>query len=178
MHTSSRPASQVSPSLSLRSTIVTLNEPAVARVGPASYLTLHYRVSLTSEAAIDTDIVNTFDDNPATLQLGMGQLSEALEAKLIGLTNGDYAVFDLAAGEAFGPRNPDLVQKLSRSAFDIQVEEAASYQAGDLIAFTGPNGGSYSGVLKDINAQYALFDFNHPLAGQPVRFEVKIIGVL
>ncbi len=147
-------------------------------IGPASYLTLHYRLSLTSEEAIDTDIVNTFDARPATLQLGAGQLSEALEARLIGLNNGDYAVFDLAAGEAFGPRNPELVQKLSRAALDAESELGAAYQPGDLVEFSAPQGSGYTGVLKELTPQYALFDFNHPLAGQPVRFEVKIIGVL
>lgn len=148
------------------------------RVRPDSYLTLHYRVALTSDAAIDTDIVNTFDDKPATLQLGCGQMADALEARLQGLAAGDYAVFDLAAGEAFGPRNPDLVQKVSRAALDEQEDFAANYQPGDMVQFPAPNGGNYTGVLKQLTEGYALFDFNHPLAGQPVRFEVRIIGVL
>lgn len=149
-----------------------------AGVGLDSYLTLHYRVALTSEEAIDSDIVNTFDDKPATLQLGCGQLSEALEARLIGLKTGDYAVFDLAAGEAFGPRNPALVQRISRATLDAESEPGANYQPGDLIEFKAPHGGGYAGVLKELTEQTALFDFNHPLAGQPVRFEVRIIGVL
>jgi len=151
---------------------------ASAVIGANSYLTLHYRVSLTSEEAIDTDIVNTFDDKPATLQLGCGQMSEALEARLLGLSVGDYAVFDLAAGEAFGPRNGALVQKVNRAALDQQEDFAANYQPGDMVQFASPEGGNYTGVLKQLTDDYALFDFNHPLAGQPVRFEVRIIGVL
>jgi FKBP-type peptidyl-prolyl cis-trans isomerase SlpA len=149
-----------------------------SRVGPNSYLTLHYRVSLTSEEAIDTDVVNTFEDKPATLQMGTGQLSTPLEDCLHGMQCGDYAVFDLAAGEAFGPRNPELVQKVSRAALDVEGDFAASYQPGDMVQFPAPHGGSYTGVLKQITDAYALFDFNHPLAGQPVRFEVRIIGVM
>lgn len=160
-------------------TAVTANSSA--RVGPDSYLTLHYRVSLLEGEGAGTDVVNTFDDKPATLQLGAGQLVEALEQKLMGMTDGDYAVFELAPGKAFGPRNPELVQKVGRAVLDADSEEgnfAASYQPGDMVQFSAPNGGSYTGVIKQLTDEYVLFDFNHPLAGQPVRFEVRIIGVL
>jgi FKBP-type peptidyl-prolyl cis-trans isomerase SlpA len=52
------------------------------------------------------DVINTFNDKPATLSLGTGQLAPAMEARLIGLAEGARESFDLPAGEAFGPRNP------------------------------------------------------------------------
>jgi FKBP-type peptidyl-prolyl cis-trans isomerase SlpA len=71
-------------------------------VTASAYLTLHYRL-----ASMDgTNIVSTFEGNPATLMLGQGQLAPNLEALLIGLPEGTHKVFELAAGEAFGPRNP------------------------------------------------------------------------
>jgi len=167
--------------VSRRVCIVTDQASSGARIGPDSYLTLHYRVSLIEGEGAGTDVVNTFDDKPATLQLGAGQLADALEHQLLGMTTGDYAVFELAAGEAFGPRNPELVQKVARAALDANSEEgnfANSYQPGDMVQFSAPGGGSYTGVLKQLGDEYALFDFNHPLAGQPVRFEVRIIGVM
>jgi FKBP-type peptidyl-prolyl cis-trans isomerase SlpA len=153
-------------------------------VCPGAYLTLHYRVALSSEAAIDTPVVDTFGDRPATLQLGGGQLAEALEAKLIGLKVGDHVSFELAPGEAYGPRNSDLVRKVSRAVFDAESDSEAQYAPGDFVEFAAPwranvpKGARFAGVLKELNDQYALFDFNHPLAGMPIRFEVQIIGVL
>jgi FKBP-type peptidyl-prolyl cis-trans isomerase SlpA len=148
---------------------------------PDSYLTLHYRIALLSEAAIDSAVVDTFDDKPATLQLGSGQLAPPLESRLIGLVAGQRASFELPAGEAYGERNPDLVQKLSRKALQAETEDGNEFQPGDWVEFTGPHGAPherFAGVLKELNDQYALFDFNHPLAGQPIRFDVEIIGVL
>ncbi len=52
------------------------------------------------------------------------------------------------------------------------------FSPGDLVEFNAPNGGRYAGVLKEIGETAALFDFNHPLVGQPLTFEVKIIGIL
>jgi FKBP-type peptidyl-prolyl cis-trans isomerase SlpA len=54
----------------------------------------------------------------------------------------------------------------------------AGFEPGDLVEFTAPNGGRYSGVLKEINDESALFDFNHPLAGISLRVDVALLGVL
>ena len=146
-----------------------------------SYLTLHYRVSLDGPAADEndsaTDVVSTFGMKPATLQLGAGQLSPALEERLLGLHPGAHRVFQLAADEAFGPRNPALVQQLPRKVLEAESERT-DYSPGDVVEFNAPGGGRYAGVFRSLDNDYAVFDFNHPLAGQPVRFEVEIVGIL
>ena len=151
-----------------------------------SYLTLHYRVALTSRESetmfgkrLDaSEIVSTFHDKPATLQLGAGQFAPALEAHLVGLLSGERALFEFAAGVAFGPRNPALIKRVSRAVLDAESDGAGEYLPGDVVEFNAPGGGCYAGVFKEGNADYALFDFNHPLAGRAVRFEVEIIGIL
>ncbi len=148
---------------------------SAARVLPDSHLTLHYRLSLADTGA---DVINTFVERPATLQLGLGQMAEPLERCLLGLADGAHRVFELEPEQAFGPRNPELVQKLSRATFDASVEPDGDYQPGDLVEFPTGDGGRFAGVLKELNERYALFDFNHPLAGQRVRFEVRILGIL
>lgn len=148
------------------------NEPVV--VTEASYLTLHYRLANMD----DRDIVSTFDANPATLQFGQGQLAPFLEACLIGLPEGAERTFELPPEQAFGPRNPDLIQRVSRAALDQNSDSSEDYRIGDLVEFSGPEGGQFAGLLREIDEDSALFDFNHPLAGQTVKFEVRIIGIL
>lgn len=143
-------------------------------VTESAYLTLHYRL-----AAMDgTNIVSTFEDKPATLQLGTGQLAPFLESCLIGLPEGSHQTFELPPERAFGPRNPDLVQHVSRATLTENSNFGEEYVVGDLVEFSAPSGGRFAGVLRSIDDESALFDFNHPLAGQPVKFEVKIIGIL
>jgi FKBP-type peptidyl-prolyl cis-trans isomerase SlpA len=140
-----------------------------------SFLTLHYRLS----GPDGTDIVNTFDDKPATLSLGVGQLSPAIEARLLGLPEGAHEQFQLAPGEAFGERNPELLQRVKRSLLRQLGDPDEVYDIGDVVQFPGPDGqGGYAGVVRELGDDALLFDFNHPLAGQPVRFEVQVIGVL
>jgi len=139
-----------------------------------AFITLHYRL-----ATIDgIDIVTTFNDNPATLQLGQGQLSPLLEACLVGLTEGVTKTFELGADAAFGPRNPELIQRVTRATLDENSQFGEAYVIGDLVEFAAPAGGRFAGVLRELDADGALFDFNHPLAGRPVNFTVQIIGVL
>jgi FKBP-type peptidyl-prolyl cis-trans isomerase SlpA len=123
--------------------------------------------------------VNTFNDKPATLSMGAGQLSPALEQRLMGLEEGSRTSFDLAAGEAFGEHNPELMQWLKLSLLRELGDPDEAYTVGDVVQFPGPDGqGGYAGVVRELGETAVLFDFNHPLAGQPVRFEVQLIGVL
>ena len=140
-----------------------------------SFLTLHYRLAGPDGA----DVINTFHDKPATLSLGTGQLAPAMEARLIGLAEGTRQTFELAPGEAFGERNPELLQRVKLSLLHELGDPDAQYGAGDVVQFPTPDGqGAYAGVVREVGEGWLLFDFNHPLAGQPVRFEVQVLGVL
>jgi FKBP-type peptidyl-prolyl cis-trans isomerase SlpA len=143
-------------------------------VTEGAFLTLHYRLS----SQDGRDIVTTFGDSPATLQLGSGQLAPALEACLVGLAEGAHQTFTLASGEVFGPRNPELLQRVSLATLREHSDVEATYLVGDVVDFNAPGGGRFAGVLLELGDDDALFDFNHPLAGQPVTFEIRIIGIL
>lgn len=144
-------------------------------VQPGSFLTLHYRLSGPDGA----EVISTFGDKPATLSLGTGALAPAIEARLVGLVEGAQQVFALPAGEAFGDRNPELLQRVKRSLLNDLGDPDAHYDVGDVVQFPTPDGqGSYAGVLREVDGDVLVFDFNHPLAGRPVTFEVQLIGVL
>lgn len=147
------------------------------RVAARSHVTLHYRLSVLAQGTAH-EVVSTFDAKPATLQLGTGQLSDALEARLLGLAEGDAASFDVDPADGYGDRNADLVQALTRAAFDRNADPVDHYAPGDLVQFTAPDGSRYTGVLKANDRERVLVDFNHPLAGWPLRFDVHVIGVL
>ncbi len=145
------------------------------RVEPGSFLTLHYRLSGPDGAAF----IDTFGLQPATLSLGSGELAPAMEARLVGLAEGSRASFELAEGEAFGQRNPDLVQRVKRSLLVEHGDADAEYHVGDVVRFPTPDGqGSFAGTVRDIVGDALLFDFNHPLAGRAVTFDVELIGIL
>ena len=147
-------------------------------VEPGSFLTLHYRL-----AGPQGDVVNTFGGQPATLTLGTGALAPAVEQALLGLQEGERRQIRLAAGAAFGQPNPAMVQWVARDLLDRLGEPQQRYQVGEVIEFPTPDGrATYAGCVRQIgnatSPDAVLFDFNHPLAGQPVTFEALVIGVL
>jgi len=147
-------------------------------VRPDSYLTLHYRIEIVSGPAAGSVFADTFSDRPATLQMGVGQWAPGMEEALVGHEEGSRFSVDLPAAQAYGDRNPDLLQRVTQAMLDANTEPGTVFQPGDIVEFAAPNGGRYSGVFKEQGDGWALFDFNHPLAGADLRIEVSLLGVL
>lgn len=149
-----------------------------AFVRPDSYLTLHYRIVLASGPGAGSVFADTFDGRPATLQMGNGQWAPGMEEALLGHEDGTRFSVELPAAQAYGERNPDLLQRVTLAMLAEHTEPGSQFQPGDMVEFSAPNGGRYSGVFKEQGDTWALFDFNHPLAGVDLRIDVSLLGVL
>jgi FKBP-type peptidyl-prolyl cis-trans isomerase SlpA len=138
-------------------------------IRPGNRITLHYRLACRGE-----DIVNTFADNePETFTLGQGEIDPRLETLLLGLAQGNHRTFELQAEDAFGRYDPALIHDLPRADFSSGTELIPGHQ----MAFDLPNGQSMPGIIRAIGPETVQVDFNHPLAGLPVVFEVLILAV-
>jgi FKBP-type peptidyl-prolyl cis-trans isomerase SlpA len=130
---------------------------------------LHFALKLEEGAIIDS----TFEKAPASLTLGDGNLPEHFEACLLGLTQGDHQTFVLTPEQAFGQHNPQNIQRVSRSQFDDSLE----LSEGLVVSFQDAAGKELPGVIVHVDDQDVRVDFNHPLAGKTLRFEVNILAV-
>ena len=139
-------------------------------VKPDSLITLNYRIAMED----DTELIGTFESSPATLQLGSGELAPTLESCLEDLPIGERHVFLLEPEQAFGTHNPELLKRISRS--ELPAESGIELMT--LLEFTDPGGASFAGLVRELDEHTALIDFNHPLAGKAIRFEVEILGIL
>jgi FKBP-type peptidyl-prolyl cis-trans isomerase SlpA len=147
------------------------------QITPSSHVTLHYRMALLVDGA-ERELVNTFPAAPATLQMGVGQWSPALEQRLLGLAEGAACEFELPPDQAYGVHHPELVRRLPRAQVQARCAAGAAPAVGEAVEFPGPDGTAYRGVLTECGAEEAVLDFNHPLAGLPMRLRVQVIGVL
>ena len=139
-------------------------------VQPDSYIALHYRVANSD----DVELVSTFGGGPATMMLGTGELAPPLEQCLIGITPGERHVFLLEPDQAFGAHNPGLVQRVGVG--DLPAN--ASPELHGMIEFASPAGDKFTGVVRELDSETVLVDFNHPLAGKSIRFEVEVLGIM
>lgn len=139
------------------------------RAGPETEITLHFAVRLMDGTEMDS----TFDGEPATFVWGDESLLPGFENALRGLKAGDKRSVFLQAEKAFGDYNEENVQHFTRSTF-AQYDEL---ETGMVLNFADASGGELPGVVSKIEDDWVYVDFNHPLAGRDLTFEVEIIRV-
>jgi FKBP-type peptidyl-prolyl cis-trans isomerase SlpA len=139
-------------------------------INTGSQVVFHFSIKLSDGSVADSTKVS---GKPAKLVMGDGSLTPGFEACLLGLEAGQEASFTLPPEQAFGTPNPDNIYYVERDKFgaDVTPEEGA------IIAFTQPDGSELPGVIRSVAGQSVTVDFNHPLAGQTLTFDVEIIEV-
>jgi FKBP-type peptidyl-prolyl cis-trans isomerase SlpA len=147
-----------------------IERASATEITAASTITLHFALKLPDGAIVDSN----FDKAPATFTFGDGNLLPSFERKLLGLHKGDKAQFTVLPEEAFGQPNPNNVQSFKRAAFaaDMDLHE------GLVISFADASKAELPGVVKQIGADEVTVDFNHPLAGLTLIFDVAIVDVV
>jgi FKBP-type peptidyl-prolyl cis-trans isomerase SlpA len=139
-------------------------------IDSSSQVLMHFDLKLSDGSAADSTRVN---NKPAKLQMGDGSLTPNFEQCLVGLKEGDKKSFTLNADEAFGMPNPDNIHHMDKTRFSADTP----VQVGSIIAFSQPDGSEIPGIIRDVAGDSVTVDFNHPLAGQTVIFDVEILSV-
>lgn len=138
------------------------------RIGPDKEVTLHFAIKLENGDVVDS----TFDKQPATFKVGDGNLLPGFEAALFGFKTGDKRTVQVLPEQGFGQPNPQNVQHMPRTQFkDMELSE------GLLVIFNDAANTELPGVVKAFDDSLVTIDFNHPLAGKTLSFEVEIIAV-
>ena len=143
--------------------------PGRGTVASGDTVLLRYRLSTPA----GEPIADSFGDAPEAFVISAGELAENLERCVVGLAEGAHETFHLGAGEAFGEPDPALVRELAREDFPQGFEPAA----GSLVEFELPDGRVATGLIRSWNDATVTVDFNHPLSGCPVVFEVEVVEI-
>lgn len=138
-------------------------------IAPNTRVTLHFSLQLENGDIVDS----TFDKKPATFTVGDGSLLPGFERKLFGLQKGERRQFTVSPEDAFGQPNPNNVQHFKRSQFDPAME----LHKGLVISFADAAKSELPGVISGFDNENVEVDFNHPLAGRTITFDVEIIDV-
>ena len=142
-------------------------EPTPA--GPGMRIALHFALKLANGDLVDRTPVG----RAALFDWGDGRLPPPFEALLEGMSAGASDRFEVKAEQGFGPRRPENVQTRRRDEFDPAIK----LEQGLVIQFQDPRGDSLPGVVRAFDDAEVEIDFNHPLAGQDLVFEVEIVQV-
>jgi len=132
-------------------------------------VTLHFALNFTDGQIVDS----TFEKEPATLEIGDDNLPENFEAYLLGLKAGARETFEVPPEKAFGQHNPSNVQSFKRHEFSADMV----LEPGVVVSFADARQQELPGVISRVEGDEVDVDFNHPLSGRTLIFEVEIIDV-
>ena len=134
-----------------------------------SQVTMHFALKLEGGEEVD----NIFGGEPATFVMGDGNLLPGFEVPLHGLKAGDHKTFTIPPEQSFGNPNPVNIQKLERKHFPEDEE----LSIGLMMTFADAAGNEVPGMVRSFDDEWVTVDFNHPLSGRTLLFEVHILGV-
>lgn len=138
-------------------------------VGPGTRVTLHFSLALADGRTVDS----TFEGDPASFEFGDGNLPENFEALLVGLEAGARQSFEVPPEKAFGQPNPNNVQSFRKDQFAADL----ALEPGVVISFADARKTELPGIIKAVEGETVIVDFNHPLAGETLRFDVAVLEV-
>jgi len=138
-------------------------------IGPGCAVTMHFSLRFTDGFVADASL----PDEPLTFVMGDGSLVQGLELALYGLKVGDKQTVEIDPLNSFGFHDPENVHAIPREEFGPELP----LDIGTVIAFSTPSGEEVPGMIKEVMEDEVIVDFNHPLAGHDVIFEVEIVDI-
>ncbi|MGD8177224.1 FKBP-type peptidyl-prolyl cis-trans isomerase [Marinimicrobium sp. ARAG 43.8] len=138
-------------------------------IGPGTTVTLHFALSLRDGREIDSN----FEGEPASFTVGDGSLLPGFEKAMFGLKSGDKEQFVIPPEDGFGEHNPANMQDIPRDQFGPEIE----LKEGLMLSFADAQKAELPGVVRQFDEESVVIDFNHPLAGRDIVFDVAILNV-
>lgn len=127
---------------------------------------LNFSISLEDGSEVDSN----FGGEPVDFVVGDGSLLPGFERAIFGMSGGDRQLFTVEPENAFGQPNDNNVQLLARDQFDEDID----LEIGLVFSFADASGGELPGMVISFDEEEVTVDFNHPLSGRTILFDVLI----
>ena len=118
-------------------------------------------------------VESTEGKEPLSFVIGSKSVLPGLENQLIGMTVGQQKQIIIDPKDAYGPVDPNAFKEVPKTA----MPEGTELKPGVVVEAEDPQGGSFPGVVWEVKTDSVVLNFNHPLAGQTLEFDVKILDI-
>ena len=135
-------------------------------VSEGTRIFVNFSLSLEDGSEVDSN----FGGEPVAFVYGDGSLLPGFEYLLLGMSAGQRNMFTVLPENAFGQPNDNNVQIIPRDQFDDDID----LEIGLVFSFADAGGGELPGMLIDFDEEDVTVDFNHPLAGRKILFDVLV----
>jgi len=133
-------------------------------------VSVHYVGTLTDGEEFDNSRQR---GEPFEFEVGSGSVVPGFDTALQGMAVGETKTFTITPNNAYGDRNQEAVQKVSKSQFPEDFEP----QVGMVVQGINTNGGQVRALIDEVLEEDLMLDFNHPLAGKDLTFEIELLGI-
>ncbi len=143
-------------------------EEKVTTVTAGKEVSIEYTLRLEDKEVVDTNV----GGKPLILTQGAGQIISGLEDALKGMRVGDTKQVTVNSEDGYGPVNPEALQEVKKDEIPREA-----LQVGAQLQTEGPDGQVFNLMVAEVKDETVVLDFNHPLAGKTLYFDVKILDI-
>ncbi len=130
---------------------------------------VHYKGTLNDGTVFDS----SYDRNETIeFTVGSGQMIPGFDAAVNGMTVGEKKTVNLEVNEAYGERIDEAVREVPKTSFPEDFE----FETG-VVVEGSINGNQVRGSIEEVSDESVIIDFNHPMAGQPLNFEIELVEI-
>ena len=131
---------------------------------------LHYVGTLEDGTEFDSSRTR---NEAMSVEVGSGKLIPGFEEALSGMSVGEVKSVTIEPTQAYGDVSSEAYQTVPRSAFppEFTFEEGATVQG------RNPMGHSMTAKIESVSEESVVLDFNHPLAGKTLNFEIELLSI-
>ncbi|MDE2221816.1 MAG: peptidylprolyl isomerase [Candidatus Omnitrophica bacterium] len=139
-----------------------------AVVGPGKKVTLDYTLTVDNK-----EVETSVGKEPLTYTPGSHEIIPGLEQQLNGLHVGDKKTVHVAAKDAYGEVDPKAYKEFPVSS----LPKGLTPKVGMVLQATAPDGSKFPAVISEVKGDKMVLNFNHPLAGKDLTFDIKILKI-
>ena len=132
-------------------------------------VSVHYKGKLDDGTIFDS----SEGGDPISFTIGGGEVIPGFETAIEGMSIGDEKTEKIESGNAYGPRRDELVFRVGRE----QLPDGSEVEVGDVLRIGFPDGSSASVKVAEMDDASLTLDANHPLAGQDLTFELRLVSI-
>ena len=133
-------------------------------------VSVHYKGTLKDGSVFDSSYQR---GNPISFTIGSGTMIEGFEANVKGMALGEKKKFTIPSDQAYGPHDEQAMQAIPKSSFPADFD----FTPGQSVTGSSPNGNTVNAVIVSEEEDSIILDFNHPMAGKDLTFEVEVVSV-
>lgn len=144
------------------------NKPSAMKIADGMQVSLEYTLTLEDKTVVESNVGR----EPMTYQHGAHEIVPGLETALAGLAKGEKKRVVVKPDDGYGERDPKAIQEVKKSMIPEQARKV-----GAQLEAKGPEGESMFPIVTDVKEDTVTLDFNHPLAGKTLIFDVKVLEI-